>query len=119
MRGTTSRKLIKMVRAAGAREVHLRISAPPTRHPCFYGIDIPTEGELIAAHHSVEEIESYLEVDSLGYLSLENAHEAMMNGRKRGWCDACFSGRYPIAVDDEKDGNQKDLFSEYLVEEIR
>ena len=119
MRGTTSRKLIKMVRAAGAREVHLRISAPPTRHPCFYGIDIPTEGELIAAHHSVEEIESYLEVDSLGYLSLENAHEAMMNGRKRGWCDACFSGRYPVAVDDEKDGNQKDLFSEYLVEEIR
>lgn len=120
MRGTTSRKLIKMLKRAGATEIHLRISAPPTRFPCFYGIDIPTKSELIAATHSVDEIIKYLGVDSLGYMSLEAAHSAMRTGRQdRKWCDACFSGNYPLAFEEENHGNQKDLFSEYIVEEAR
>lgn len=118
MRGTTSRKLIKMLKRAGATEIHLRISAPPTRFPCFYGIDIPTKSELIAATHTVDEIVKYLGVDSLGYMSLEASHEAMKTGRaERQWCDACFSGKYPLSFQEEEQGNQKDLFSEYLVEE--
>lgn len=117
MRGTTSRKLIKMFRRAGATEVHLRISAPPTQFPCYYGIDIPTRAELIAATHTVEEITQYLNVDSLGYMSLESAHQAMMTGTTRHrWCDACFSGKYPLAFEADN-SNQKDLFPEYLVEE--
>ncbi|MCB1307841.1 MAG: amidophosphoribosyltransferase [Leptospiraceae bacterium] len=120
MRGTTSCKLISMFRNVGAKEIHLRISAPPTRFPCYYGIDIPTEKELIAATSSVAEICEYLHVDSLGYLSLANAHQAMqLNGKKQNWCDACFSGHYPLNPEDQREGNQKDLFSEYLVEEIR
>lgn len=121
MRGTTSGKLIKMFRKVGAREVHLRISAPPTKFPCYYGIDIPTPAELIASKYSVSEIARKLDVDSLGYMSLEAAHAAMKlsNGQKRHWCDACFSGKYPVQVDDKDEGNQKDLFAEYLVEEIR
>ncbi len=118
MRGTTARKIIKMFRKAGATEVHLRISAPPTRFPCYYGIDIPTRQELIAATHTVDEIVKYLRVDSLGYLSIEAAHEAMKNGAEHNWCDACFSGNYPVSFEDGREGNQKDLFPEYLVEEI-
>lgn len=121
MRGTTSRKIIKMFRKAGAKEVHLRISAPPTKYPCYYGIDIPTRTELIAATHTVEEITKYLRVDSLGYMSLESARMAMLaGGKNHGWCDACFSGKYPTNLDGNKDnGNQKDLFTELLVEERR
>ncbi|MBX7059853.1 MAG: amidophosphoribosyltransferase [Leptospirales bacterium] len=120
MRGTTSRKIIKMIRKAGASEVHMRISAPPTRFPCYYGIDIPTRQELIAATHTLEEMVKYLRVDSLGYLKLESAHAAMREafGNQRRWCDACFSGDYPVAFEDGREGNQKDLFPEYLVEEI-
>jgi len=117
MRGTTSRKLIKMFRRAGATSVHMRISAPPTRFPCYYGIDITTRNELIAATHSVEEIIKYLNVDSLGYMSLENAHAAVAGKRERRWCDACFSGHYPLPLNDSNNSNQKDLFPEYLVEE--
>ena len=73
VRGTTSRKIVKMLRDAGAREVHLRISAPPTTHPCYYGIDTPTRTELIASSHTVEEIARYVTCDSLGYLSREGA----------------------------------------------
>lgn len=117
MRGTTSRKIIKMIRKAGAKEIHVRISAPPTVYPCYYGIDIPTRNELIAATHSIEEIQKYLRVDSLGYMSLEYAHDAVDLGDKgRFWCDACFSGKYPVAFESEP-GNQKELFAEYMVEE--
>jgi amidophosphoribosyltransferase len=94
VRGTTSRKIVKMVRDAGAREVHLRISSPPTRWPCYYGIDTPTRGELIASSHSVEEIARYVTADSLGYLSLEGMTEAV--GGSDSFCHACFSGDYPI-----------------------
>jgi amidophosphoribosyltransferase len=95
VRGTTSRKIVKMLRNAGAKEVHLRISSPPTSWPCYYGIDTPTRQQLIAASHTVDEITRYVTADSVGYLSLEGLHEAV--GTKReGYCDACFTGAYPV-----------------------
>jgi amidophosphoribosyltransferase len=95
VRGTTSRKIVKMIRAAGATEVHLRISSPPTTWPCYYGIDTPTRQELIAASHSVDEIAKYVTADSLAYLPLDGLYAAM--GRDRAeFCDACFSGEYLI-----------------------
>lgn len=98
VRGTTSRKIVKMVRDAGAREVHLRISSPPTQWPCYYGIDTPTRRELIASSHSTDEIARYVTADTLGYLSLEGMVDAIAGpkGDKSGYCHACFSGRYPI-----------------------
>ena len=99
VRGTTSRKIVKMLRDAGAREVHLRISSPPTRWPCFYGIDTPSRSELIASTHSVDEIARYVTADSLGYLSLSGLHRAVSGqGSGEGFCDACFSGAYPISL---------------------
>ncbi|HEX6324547.1 MAG TPA: amidophosphoribosyltransferase [Vicinamibacterales bacterium] len=96
VRGTTSRKIVKMVRAAGAREVHMRISCPPTISPCFYGVDTPRRAELIAATHSIEEIRKYIEADSLGYLSLEGLLGSV--GEKRGaYCTSCYTGEYPVA----------------------
>lgn len=95
VRGTTSRKIIKMIQAAGAKEVHMRISAPPSKFPCFYGIDTPTRKELIAATHCVEEISNFLTTDTLGYLSIEGMLKAIGNHEK-GFCTACFSGNYPI-----------------------
>jgi amidophosphoribosyltransferase len=97
IRGTTSRKIVRIVREAGAREVHMRISCPPTISPCFYGIDTPTRKELIAATHSVEEIRQYLEADSLGYLSLEGLREAVGDTEGR-YCLACYTASYPTAV---------------------
>ena len=97
VRGTTSRKIVKMIRDAGAREVHLRISAPPTRWPCYYGIDTPVRSELIAASHSRDEIAKYVTADSLGYLSNEGMHEAAA-AEPRSFCDACFSGEYLVQL---------------------
>jgi amidophosphoribosyltransferase len=94
VRGTTSRKIVKMVRDAGAREVHLRISSPPTQWPCYYGIDTPTRGELIGSSHSIDEIARYVTADSLGYLSLEGMLRAV--GDEDSFCHACFSGQYAI-----------------------
>ena len=98
VRGTTSRKIVKMVRDAGAREVHLRISSPPTQWPCYYGIDTPTRRELIASSHSVDEIARYVTADTLGYLSLEGMLAAVSgpNGDPKSFCHACFSGQYAI-----------------------
>jgi amidophosphoribosyltransferase len=99
VRGTTSRKIVKMVRDAGATEVHLRISSPPTMNPCYYGIDTPTHQELIASSHTVEEIRKYVTADSLGYLSLEGLRQAIrpdMPTDSAGFCEACFSGDYPV-----------------------
>jgi amidophosphoribosyltransferase len=93
VRGTTSRKIVKMLRDAGATEIHMRISSPPTRWPCFYGIDTPSRAELIASNHTIEEIARYITCDSLGYLSLEGLHAAVSSD---GFCDACFSGNYPV-----------------------
>ncbi len=97
VRGTTSRKIVKMIREAGAKEVHLRISSPPTAWPCFYGIDTPTRQELIAAQHSIAQVADYVTADSLGYLSLEGLRKAVGGN---GFCDACFSGNYPVALED-------------------
>jgi amidophosphoribosyltransferase len=97
VRGTTSRKLVRMVRQAGAREVHLRISCPPTVSPCYYGVDTPSKRELIAANHSVEEIRRFVEADSLGYLSLESLSRAVDDQKSR-YCYACYSGDYPTQL---------------------
>ena len=104
VRGTTSRKIMKMVRDAGAKEVHLRISSPPTEWPCYYGIDTPTRGELIASSHTVDEIARYVTADSLSYLSLDGMLEAVVRAvgegtpgaDKAAYCHACFSGKYAI-----------------------
>jgi amidophosphoribosyltransferase len=93
VRGTTSRKIVKMLRAAGASEVHLRISSPPTTWPCYYGIDTPTRQELIAASHSVEEIAQYVTADTLGYMTPQGLYAAIGEDRSR-FCDACFTGEY-------------------------
>jgi amidophosphoribosyltransferase len=100
VRGTTSRKIVKMIRAAGAKEVHLRISSPPTRFPCYYGIDTPNRQELIAATHSLDEIKTYTTADSLAYVSEEGLHQAAKDGagQNQRFCDACFSGRYSVSL---------------------
>ena len=95
VRGTTSKKIVAMIRAAGAREVHMRISCPPTVSPCYYGIDTPHSSELIAARHSVPEIQEYLAADSLAYLSLGGLHEAI-GSRHNDYCNACYTCEYPV-----------------------
>ena len=97
VRGTTSRKIVRMVRQAGAREVHLRISCPPTVSPCYYGIDTPNREELIAARNSVEEIARYIEADSLGYLTVEGMEDAI-GLSDRPFCNACFTEDYPVGI---------------------
>ena len=96
VRGTTSRKIVKMVRSAGAREVHVRISCPPTVSPCFYGVDTPRRAELIGATHTLEEIRKYLNADSLGYLSLEGLTAGVRGGSSK-YCTSCYTGVYPVA----------------------
>ena len=97
VRGTTSRKIVRMVRSAGAREVHLRISCPPTISPCYYGVDTPSQDELIASNNSIEEIRQYVEADSLGYLSLQGLSEAVDDSKQR-FCYACYTGDYPTPL---------------------
>jgi len=105
VRGTTSRKIVEMVRAAGATEVHMRISSPPTTHSCFYGIDTPERGKLLAANHSTEEMARLIGADSLAFISLDGLYRAL--GRPEGrdphrqyYCNACFTGEYPISLVD-------------------
>jgi amidophosphoribosyltransferase len=97
IRGTTSRKIVRMVRGAGAKEVHLRISCPPTISPCFYGVDTPRKRDLIAANQSIEEIRRFIEADSLAYLSLEGLLKCCDGGEGNGFCVACYTGNYPTA----------------------
>ncbi len=101
VRGTTSRKIVKMIRAAGAREVHVRISSPPIQWPCYYGIDTPTRRELIGSSHKVEEIQRYLGADSLGYLSLEGMLKAAGSDPDH-FCHACFTGQYKVGFESEE-----------------
>ena len=96
VRGTTSRKIVKMVRAAGATEVHMRISCPPTISPCFYGVDTPRRSELIAATHTLEEIRRYIGADSLGYLSVDGLLGSVGPTRS-SYCTSCYTGKYPVA----------------------
>jgi amidophosphoribosyltransferase len=98
VRGTTSRKIVRMVRQAGAREVHLRISCPPTISPCFYGVDTPTRSELIASNHTVEEIRRFVEADSLAYLSIDSLRKAVEDDTKHEYCYACYTGNYPTEL---------------------
>jgi len=100
VRGTTSRKIVRMIRSAGAREVHMRISCPPTISPCFYGVDTPSKKQLIAANKSVEEIREYIGADSLAYLSLEGLKKACGQGEHTSYCTACYTGKYPTEVID-------------------
>ena len=120
VRGTTSTKIVEMVRAAGASEVHMRISSPPTTHSCFYGIDTPERKQLLAANNSVAEMARIIGVDSLAYVSMDGLYRAMgMNGRDEaspGYCDACFSGDYPTRLSDETDGRRSAQMS--LLEEV-
>ncbi len=95
VRGTTTRKIIKMLQNSGAREVHVRITSPPNAFPCFYGIDTPTRSELIAPSHTISEIRRYITSDSLGYLSLEGLKKSV-GDEEDEFCDACFTGKYPI-----------------------
>lgn len=111
MRGTTMRKIIKMFRNAGAKEIHVRISSPPTRFPCFYGIDIPTHKELIASSHTIEEIRKYLRVNSIEYMTIESMLEAI-NSPGKHFCTACFSGDYPSPLDNSEENGQKYLFDD-------
>ncbi len=112
VRGTTSRKIVKMIRNAGAKEVHVRISSPPTSFPCFYGIDTPSRKELISASHSTEEIARYITADTLCYLDIEGLHAALRQSgdHKVDFCDACFSGEYPVKFPRLNDTNQLGLF---------
>jgi amidophosphoribosyltransferase len=95
VRGTTSRKIVRMVRAAGAKEVHVRISCPPTISPCFYGVDTPRRSELIAATHTLDEIRTYLDADSVAYLSLDGLMRAV-GERRSHYCSSCYTGVYPV-----------------------
>ncbi len=108
IRGTTSKSRIRLLREAGAKEVHLRVSCPPTRHPCYYGIDFPSPKELIAASKSVEEIRRHIGVDTLGYLSLEGLLSAV-SGPKENYCTACWTGKYRVTPVDvmAKDMHEK------------
>ena len=107
VRGTTSKKIVRMLREVGAREVHVRISSPPTTHSCFYGIDTPTKGELIASNMDIDQTCKYLGADSLHYISLEKMLE-IFGEQKDDFCAACFDGRYPVDVTGS-DGNTRQL----------
>lgn len=111
VRGTTSRKIVDMVRAAGAKSVHMRISSPPTAFPCFYGIDTPTKEELLANKMNLEDIAKFIGVDSLAYISLDGLYRALGEAKRSGdmpqFCDACFSGEYPVRLTDFEQTAQK------------
>ena len=105
VRGTTSKKIVEMVRTAGAKEVHMRISCPPTIDPCFYGVDTPSKDKLLAAQKSVDEIAEFIGVDSLAYLSIDGMYQAVSNNPRNNdapqYCDACFTGDYPVDITDK------------------
>src|SRR5579862_144908 len=102
VRGTTSKKIVRMIRNAGAKEVHMRISCPPTISPCFYGVDTPSKKELIAANKTTEEIRDFIVADSLAYLSLEGLKKACADGVQTTYCSACYTGNYPTKIDVEE-----------------
>ena len=117
VRGTTSKKIVTMVREAGATEVHMRIASPPTTNPCFYGVDTPEKSQLMAANNTIEEMAKIIGVDSLAFLTMDGLYravgEAKRNNELPQYCDACFSGDYPITLTDYTSGiggSQKDLF---------
>jgi amidophosphoribosyltransferase len=100
VRGTTSQKIIRLIRAAGAKEVHFRIASPPTTGPCYYGVDTPGKSQLIAAQHTLEQIREFIDADSLAYLTVEGMMQAV-RGSTKDFCAACFDGNYPTKIPDE------------------
>lgn len=114
VRGTTSRKIVKMVRNAGASEIHMRISSPPTSFPCYYGIDTPNRKELISASHTIEEIRKYITADTLGYLSHDGLSKSV-GAENSIYCSACFTGDYPISFQNMGRDPQLDLFEKEYV----
>jgi amidophosphoribosyltransferase len=104
VRGTTSLKIVKMMREAGALEVHMRIASPPTKHPCFYGVDTPEESGLIAANKTLEEMRDFIGADSLAFVTIDGLYralgEAVRSAERPSYCDACFSGAYPTTLTD-------------------
>jgi len=103
VRGTTSRKIVRMIRDAGAKEIHMRVSCPPTISSCYYGVDTPSKNQLIAANKSVEEIREYIHADSLAYLSLEGLRKAAGEGDEVKYCTGCYTGKYPTRLVDVED----------------
>jgi amidophosphoribosyltransferase len=114
VRGTTLRHLVRMLRKAGAQEVHVRVSSPPIISPCYYGMDFPTKNELIAANQSIEDIKKYLEVDSLEYLSIEGLLKSVPH-EKGGYCTACFTGQYPIPPEEVMHKYAHDSNNDHMV----
>jgi amidophosphoribosyltransferase len=108
VRGTTSKKIVEMMRSAGATEVHMRISSPPTAHSCFYGIDTPARQELLAAKLDIAEMARFIDVDSLAFISIDGLYRAMgepgRNAARPQYCDACFTGDYPTTLTDQSGG---------------
>jgi amidophosphoribosyltransferase len=107
-------KIVEMVRNAGAREVHMRIAAPPTTDPCFYGIDTPDKDKLLASRYDVAGMAKFIGVDSLAFLSIDGLYRAMgipggRDARNPGFCDACFTGDYPISLDDQIGAEDRQL----------
>ena len=118
VRGTTSKKIVEMMRLAGATEVHMRVSSPPTTHSCYYGVDTPERDQLLAAKHDVENIRRLIGADTLAFVSMDGLYRAMgedgRNPEQPQYCDACFSGDYPIQLTDrihEKDPRQLSLLA--------
>jgi amidophosphoribosyltransferase len=110
VRGTTSTKIVDMVKAAGATQVHMRIASPPTTHSCYYGVDTPERSKLLAAQHTLDEMARLIGVDSLAFLSMDGLYravgEAGRNAQRPQYCDACFSGEYPTRLADLDGGGQ-------------
>jgi amidophosphoribosyltransferase len=97
VRGTTTPHVVNLLQKSGAKEVHLRVCAPPIKHSCYMGVDMASRKDLIAANHTIEEIKEYINCDTLGYLSVENLLKTVEN-KAGGFCDACFTGNYPVPV---------------------
>lgn len=115
VRGTTSVKIVDMMRQAGASEVHMRVASPPTRHSCFYGVDTPERKQLVASHMNVEEIRVHIGADSLAFVSNDGLYRAVgeenRNNNRPQFCDACFTGEYPTHLTDQDDGEHHSQLS--------
>ena len=112
VRGTTCARIVKLLRNAGAKEVHLRSSAPPFINPCYYGTDIDSKENLIACNHTIEEIEKIVGVDTLAYLNVEDVYKIGNSGHCKGYCTACFDGKYPTAIPTKQKNKFENKISE-------
>ena len=115
VRGTTSLKIVQMMREAGAAEVHMRIASPPTKHSCFYGVDTPERAKLLAATHDLGSMTDFIHADSLAFISIDGLYKALGEAKRAavrpGYCDACFTGDYPTTLTDHDDIGEVDQFA--------